>query len=56
VPGDWGFESLAPPYLSDDAKAARDPIHGPSTGYRSMLYRFPPHLDAVTKLGIYRTS
>jgi hypothetical protein len=27
-----------------------------STGYRGMLDRFPPYLDAVTKLEIYRTS
>lgn len=27
-----------------------------STGYRGMLDRFPPFLDAVTKLEIYRTS
>jgi hypothetical protein len=27
-----------------------------ATGYRGMLDRFPPYLDAVTKLEIYRTS
>jgi hypothetical protein len=27
-----------------------------ATGYRGMLDRFPPFLDAVTKLEIYRTS